>query len=171
MAEVAKCTKCATSISESHTQPWCTKCGEAFSKDFQEGLPALVALRARAKSVSELNAGPVESQPPAIGGILGAAGAALVIWGMFRWNSAESQLIRLLGQPDSMLLTLFIVGGCAVVAAIALGMSPKATPTSSPVAAIESVEDRLRRLQDLKEKQLISDSEFEERKRQIIGSL
>jgi len=67
---------------------------------------------------------------------------------------------------------LAFVGGIASTL-VGLRSFFKSSPTSqdSPPPVGTSVEDRLRRLDDLRAKHLISDAEYEQRKKEIIGSL
>jgi hypothetical protein len=141
-------------------------------------LPALVFMHTR----SLQPAGAPSTQPSTssreAGIIFAVVGFVILMLGAIRWNSAASQLVRTFGGSDGLGVLLFLGG----VTGLALGLylivagqvSPSAAPLATPVQASVaklSVEARIRELADLRSKGLITDTEFDEKKKDIIGSL
>lgn len=176
MLEAVRCPKCSTSIATSSTESWCTKCGEALPSEIQEQMPALVALRARI-TIETHNLkpqAPIQTSSVSPGLVFAIISLFLLGWGVIRWNSVDSQIVRGVGGQDGLAVSLFIGGALLMIGAVVSGVtsSPPATPTPvSESPAQLSTEDRLRRLQDLHAKSLISDTEFAERKSDILGSI
>jgi uncharacterized membrane protein YidH (DUF202 family) len=108
--------------------------------------------------------------------IAGVVGILLFVFGAIQWSSAESQLRRAFGQTDGLGLFLFLAGGASLLYGVLSGLgilpgSPSGSTVASPSPPVTSVEERLRLLDELRSKQLLSDSEYEQKKRDIIGSL
>jgi cation transport ATPase len=110
--------------------------------------------------------------------VLAISGVLLIVLGGIQWSSAASQIRRAFGQTDVLAILLFIAGAIALlIGLIGLlnafsrgpGSSPAGSDSSHPAST--SVEARLRRLDDLRAKQLISDAEYEQRRNDIIASL
>ena len=113
--------------------------------------------------------------------ILGIGGILLIVFGTLRWNSAASQVRRLFGQTDGLATFLFVSGAVALIFALVYRLSMFDTTsvpgTNTPIEpspaepSNKSVEPRLRTLDDLRSKQLISGTEYQERKNAIVASL
>jgi hypothetical protein len=166
MTEVAKCPKCGASINDAHANSWCTKCGEPLPSEIKIKLPKLVAIHAAASRPAE------PSEPSTHSGtIFGVIGVLLLVFGAMRWNSAGSQLQRALGGTDGFALLIFAAGAVALAMGFSIGFSLPSSNASSPSSVTYTAEERLRRLDDLRSKQLISDSDYDLRKKEIIASL
>lgn len=116
-----------------------------------------------------------DDSTPAIGRnagvVIGIAGLLLLLFGALQWSSIGSQVARAAGQTDGLGIALLlagaagvIVGGYAVLSVSQPSAAPQ--PTSS-----RSVEERLRQLDELRSKNLITDAEHAQRKSEIIASL
>jgi hypothetical protein len=112
----------------------------------------------------------IRTQSFSVGGIAGIVlGLLLLIAGAIEWSSAGSQVRRAFGQGDPIAILLFILGSLAVVLGFFLGFSLLSiTRTNDPSA---TVEDRLRRLDDLRSEGLIAESEYQQRRAEIVASL
>jgi hypothetical protein len=79
-----------------------------------------------------------------------------------------------LAGPDLMII-LLVFGMMAVVVGFVVSLTrgarrpPASSPPTLPVAT--SCADRIRQLDELRQKQLISDSEYEEQRRRILSSI
>lgn len=111
--------------------------------------------------------------------VLSIAGLICFVIGVLRWNSIGWQIARGFGQTDGvgMLLLLggavgLIVGGYALFASPSAPRSlVSATAPRPPATNAASVEDRIRQLDDLRSKNLITEAQHEQRKQEIISSL
>jgi hypothetical protein len=101
--------------------------------------------------------------------IIGGIGLLLLIFGALRWNSAESQLARAFGQTDGLGIMLLLGGGIGLVLGLYLGFAIIPAPVA-PVSP-KSVEERIRQLNGLRSNNLITDVEYDQRKREILASL
>jgi hypothetical protein len=114
--------------------------------------------------------------------VFAVSGVVLLVFGALRWSSASSQIIRAFGGSDNFAVLLFILGaGALAMGVYILNTFPAARivetisrirPQSEESGISESpVEQRLRQLDDLKVKGLLSESEYVERKAAIIATL
>ena len=102
--------------------------------------------------------------------ILAIVGLILIIFGVIQWTSLASQGRRALGDIDVLGISLFVGGAVALL----LGSSSLASSlfvSYTPPTVTKSTEDRLRQLDDLRLKGLISDTEYEQRRKDIIASV
>ena len=82
-----------------------------------------------------------------------------------------SQFVRAAGQTDWVGISLLLFGGIGLAEGVSdIFAAPNSVPTPTPVAA-KTAEERIRQLDDLRAKHLITDAEYEQRKQAIIASL
>jgi hypothetical protein len=112
------------------------------------------------------------------GVVIAIVGFVLLMLGAVRWNSVASQMVRGFGGSDGLGVLLLLFGSIGLATGLCLFVAgqatPAAAPPSTPVQTPEanlSVEARIRKLADLRSKELITDTEFDEKKRDILGSL
>lgn len=110
-------------------------------------------------------------QSRTVGIVLAFIGVLLIVFGAMRWSSAESQIRRAFGQTDVVAIFLFIGGAVALLIGFSRSLTSSPSTSDSPPLSNNSVEERLRRLNDLRAKQLLSDAEYEQRRKDIIASL
>jgi len=178
MAEIVTCPQCSASIDDSFPYSWCAKCGEPLPKDIQARLPALIRMQHRASQAVAAAANQPSGSSRETGVIITVIGFALLILGAIRWNSAASQLVRAFGGSDGLGVLLLLGGFAGLVLGLSLFANGQGSPSAAPAstagqapAAKMSVEARIRELTDLQSKGLITESEFDEKKRDIIRSL
>lgn len=170
-AAVGSCPKCGTQVIPG-ISPFCEGCGKTLPQDlverrikqFEESIPSIRSERV-VQSLSEPNVLPVQAGPALTG-----LGVLLLLFAFVRWNSMESQLLRAVGQGDGLGSSLFLVS----VVTLGIGVwllldSNSSRDLQSP--ARQSVEERLRQLDDLRAKRLISEAQYEQRKTEIIASV
>lgn len=105
------------------------------------------------------------------GGVVGVIGILLLVFGAIRWNSLASQIARGFGGSDGVGLLLLLAGAAAVAIGSWHYFDASSARGNLPSAVSRSAEDRIRQLDDLRSKHLITDAEFEQRKKDIIASL
>lgn len=152
---MSKCQRCGTTTSWAISH--CDACWEVLNAD-----------RADTNTLSTPTVRSAPAGQPSM--IAGGLGALFLLFAMIRWNSAESQFVRAFGGSDGLSIMLFVVGAAAIVAAFSLHTNSSqstATGTGAPLSA----EDRIRRLEELRAKGLISDVDCEERKKSILETL
>jgi hypothetical protein len=128
--------------------------------------------QASAEAVSQFNQSGL-AIPREAGAVIGIIGFVLLVLGALRWNSMESQFTRAFGETDGLGITLLFAGGAGLAFGGYVFFSPRTVSTAAPAPpdAVPSIEARLRQLDDLRSKNLISDAQYEERKRNIIASI
>lgn len=170
-ASVGSCPKCDAQVIPG-ISPFCEKCGKTLPQDlverrikqFEESIPSTRSEQAT-PPVSEPSVLPLQSGPVVTG-----LGVLLLLFAFVRWNSMESQFLRAVGQGDGLGSSLFLVGVVTLGIGVWLLMdSSSSRNLQSP--ARQSVEERLRQLDDLRAKQLISEAQYEQRKSEIIASV
>jgi uncharacterized membrane protein len=95
-------------------------------------------------------------------------GVLLVVIGAIRWNSLESQFSGLAGKTDGVGVLLLVSGAMALLVGLDLLVGSGA---KRGTRAPRSIEDRIRELDHLRTKELITEGEYEERKKQILASI
>lgn len=178
MAEIARCPKCSVSIDESFPYSWCAKCGEPLPKEIQARLPAIITMRARSSQASGAPSIQPSGNAREAGVVFSVVGFVLLILGALRWNSAASQLVRTFGGSDTLGVVLLLGGAVGLALGLYLYASGQvgpsvasvSTPVQGPVAKL-SVEARIRELADLQSKGLITQTEFDEKRRDLINSI
>ncbi len=103
--------------------------------------------------------------------VLGVLGILLIVFGAMQWSSAASQIQRAFGQADLLAISLFVSGGVALLIGLAISIASSGSVANSPPPVTNSVEERLRQLDKLHSQHLISDPEYEQRRKDIIASL
>lgn len=160
-----KCSKCNESVDNEFDSCW--NCGT--NKD---GSPA--------ENQSEFNATKsdvietiksAQQNSPTVSGSFAIAGVLLIIFGVIQWNTGESKLRRSFGQTDVLAVLLFLGGAIAFIKSFSHGSTTSPSSSDSARLADRSIENRLRELDNLHTKQLISDAEYEQRRKDIIAML
>ena len=130
-------------------------------------------LAAIESSRTDLDDGP--RRPPLIdrntGIVVGIIGVLLLLFGTLQWTSMASQISRSLGQPDHLGVGLLLGGAMGVLAGMYGVFFASPSQPDLSVTPNASAEGRLRQLDDLRSKGLITDDQYEDRKNQIISSL
>jgi len=96
-------------------------------------------------------------------------GLLLIVFGIVQWTSLVSQSMRAFGAIDTLAISLF-VGGILVLLLGSFSLASSQAVSNTTTTIQISIEDRLRQLDDLRSKNLISDIEYEERRKNIIAA-
>ena len=108
----------------------------------------------------------------AVAVVIAAIGLVLIIIGIASLNSLESQFKRGLGGSDEVATILFLVGIPALLGGLFFAIAtPGSKATNHQSNDSTDTETRLRRLQDLRQKNLISRAEYEQQRKQILNNL
>lgn len=158
-----KCPKCTEDVEDDFEDCW--NCGTNKNGSPPENQFEFDAAKAEASESLEV----VVEHSKTIGVVFTVIGLLLVVFGALRWDSTASQLLRAYDRTDFIGIVLFTIGGLALVAGLSPLVSSSVSKKSSHVTT--SVEDRLRLLDELHSKQLISDSEYQQRRQDIVTSL
>ena len=174
--DFAECPYCQLLLVEGQVSPFCRACGKQLPSDVVERLQLMFrneeAHRAeRARELrSDLSTGIVRETGIAIA----AVGFVLLVMGAVRWNSMQSQLSRAFGMNDTLGLLLFVAGAVALAWGLyaAFSGAPGSTSVATyPMMSARTIEGRLRELDDLTSKGLITAEQYEQRKAVIIADL
>jgi uncharacterized membrane protein len=108
----------------------------------------------------------------AVAVVIAAIGLVLIIIGITSLNSIESQLQRRFGGSDDVATVLLVIGILALLAGLFFAIAmPASNSADRRDSASEHTETRLRRLQDLRQKGVITRAEYEQRRTQILSKL
>lgn len=166
---VGQCPHCGDTVRDSHLSEVCMNCMKRLPDEIISALPGL-AWRATGRSGSSgfSTAGPLITREISI--VIGIAGFVLLVLGALRWNSIGSQVARGMGQTDDLGIIMLLGGAAGLIfGGYSFFGSNGADISSLPKST--TVESRLRQLEDLRAKNLITDSQYEQRKQEIISSL
>ena len=167
---IGACPACDAEIRSDHIARSCPRCRVGLPHEIYSRLPQFSAVSSdlypgqRAGSAAPLAIG----REAAI--VIGIVGFILLVLGALRWNSMESQFARGFGQSDGLGIMLLLGGAVGLIVG---GYALLATPPASISLSVKaiSVEERLRQLDDLRSKELITEAQYQQRKQEIVSSL
>jgi hypothetical protein len=158
MSAFVECPSCGVRTATGEAN--CVGCGRPVAGDWPAGRPVVTESRAETGAKK--------------GAAIAVIGLMLLLFGALRWSSMESQLIRAFGGSGGLGAALLLAGALGIVVGASLYFSrPSGSegPSAVSPAPAPSVEARLRQLDELRSKGLITDADYEQRKREILAAL
>ena len=160
-----KCSKCTESVEDAFGSCW--NCGTHKNGNPPDNPVEFYAARAEAREAIT-GRGP-QTGPAGI--VLAIIGILLIVFGTIQLTSVDSQRQRVAGHTDVLAALFFFAGAIVLLIGFSRGLASSPSTSDSPPPGGNSVEARLRQLDDLRAKELVSDAEHKQRRHEIIASL